>query len=139
MWHYIAPGKPQQNAFIESFNGRLRDELLNETLFTSLAQVRAVLSGSTTTTPSDRTVRSAIYRLPNTPTAAFLESNGTARCATPRAPRPILLHHRALRTQMTSGLSPSLDEPRGSGHIVKTSSYVKAQKTIAATRSFEIG
>ena len=30
-WHYIAPGKPQQNAFIESFNGRLRDELLNET------------------------------------------------------------------------------------------------------------
>ena len=31
-WHYIAPGKPQQNGFIESFNGRLRDELLNETL-----------------------------------------------------------------------------------------------------------
>jgi putative transposase len=35
-WHYIAPGKPQQNGFIESFNGRLRDELLNETLFYSL-------------------------------------------------------------------------------------------------------
>jgi putative transposase len=32
-----------QNAFIESFNGRLRDELLNETLFTSLAQARIVL------------------------------------------------------------------------------------------------
>ncbi len=32
-WHYIAPGKPTQNAFIESFNGRLRDEFLNETLF----------------------------------------------------------------------------------------------------------
>ena len=43
-WHYIAPGKPTQNAFIESFNARLRDELLNETLFTSLAQVRAVLA-----------------------------------------------------------------------------------------------
>jgi len=43
-WHYIAPGKPTQNAFIESFNGRLRDELLNETLFTSLAQVRVVLA-----------------------------------------------------------------------------------------------
>jgi len=42
-WHYIAPGKPMQNAFIESFNGRLRDELLNETLFTSLAQVRVTL------------------------------------------------------------------------------------------------
>ena len=42
-WHYIAPGKPTQNAFIESFNGRLRDELLNETLFRSLSQIRAVL------------------------------------------------------------------------------------------------
>jgi putative transposase len=41
--HYIAPGKPQQNAFAESFNGRLRDECLNETLFTSLAQARAIL------------------------------------------------------------------------------------------------
>ena len=39
-WHYIAPGKPTQNAFIESFNGRLRDELLNETLF-SFARSRA--------------------------------------------------------------------------------------------------
>jgi putative transposase len=42
-WHYIAPGKPMQNAFIESFNGRLRDELLNETLFTSLVQARISL------------------------------------------------------------------------------------------------
>ncbi len=42
-WHYIASGKPMQNAFIESFNGRLRDELLNETLFTSLAQARVAL------------------------------------------------------------------------------------------------
>ncbi|KGT73224.1 hypothetical protein MA20_45645, partial [Bradyrhizobium japonicum] len=33
-----------QNAFIESFNARLRDELFNETLFTSLAQARAVLA-----------------------------------------------------------------------------------------------
>ncbi len=42
-WHYIAPGKPMQNGFIESFNGRLQDELLNETLFSSLAQARAAL------------------------------------------------------------------------------------------------
>jgi putative transposase len=42
-WHYIAPGKPQQNAFVESFIGRLRDECLNETLFGSLAQARAIL------------------------------------------------------------------------------------------------
>jgi putative transposase len=42
-WHYIAPGKPTQNAFIESFNGRLRDELLNEEVFGSLAHVRQAL------------------------------------------------------------------------------------------------
>ncbi len=35
-WHFIAPGKPIQNAFVESFNGRMRDELLNETLFFDL-------------------------------------------------------------------------------------------------------
>jgi putative transposase len=43
-WHYIAPGKPQQNAFAESFFGRLRDECLNETLFTSLAHARVELA-----------------------------------------------------------------------------------------------
>ena len=43
-WHYIAPGKPTQNAFIESFNGRLRDELLNETLFVSLEHAREALA-----------------------------------------------------------------------------------------------
>jgi putative transposase len=43
-WHYIAPGKPMQNGYSESFNGRMRDELLNETLFTSMAQARAVIA-----------------------------------------------------------------------------------------------
>lgn len=43
-WHYIAPGKPTQNAFIEAFNARLRDELLNEEVFTSLADARRRLS-----------------------------------------------------------------------------------------------
>ena len=43
-WHYIQPGKPTQNALIESFNGRLRDECLNETLFSSLRDARYELS-----------------------------------------------------------------------------------------------
>ena len=42
-WHDIAPGKPQQNAFIGSFNARLRDELLNETVFSSLNGARILL------------------------------------------------------------------------------------------------
>jgi len=41
---YIAPGEPTQNAFLKSFNGRLRDECLNETLFASIAQAWAVLA-----------------------------------------------------------------------------------------------
>jgi putative transposase len=49
-WHYIAPGKhiapgkPTQNGFVESFNGRMRDELLNETLFFTVRQARSILA-----------------------------------------------------------------------------------------------
>ncbi len=39
----IEPGKPNQNAYVESFNGRLRDECLNEHWFTSLAHARTVI------------------------------------------------------------------------------------------------
>jgi putative transposase len=54
-WHYIAPGKPVQNAFIESFNGRLRDELLNEILFRSLPHARVAL---------DKVAQGLRYRAP---------------------------------------------------------------------------
>jgi putative transposase len=43
-WQYIQRGKPSQNAFTESFNGRLSDEHLNETLFSSLRDARYELS-----------------------------------------------------------------------------------------------
>lgn len=43
-WHYIAPGKPMQNGFVESFNGRMRDELLNETMFRNLAHARVMIA-----------------------------------------------------------------------------------------------
>lgn len=38
--HFIQPGKPTQNAYVESFNGKLRDECLNEHWFTTLADAR---------------------------------------------------------------------------------------------------
>ena len=41
---FIQPGKPQQNAFIESFNGRMRDECLNVNLFNSLLEARTVIA-----------------------------------------------------------------------------------------------
>lgn len=42
-WHYIDPGKPQQNAFIESFNGRLRQECLNQNWFVTLEDAREIV------------------------------------------------------------------------------------------------
>src|SRR6516164_3082392 len=42
-WHYIAPGKPIENAFVESFNGRFRDECLNEHVFRGLPMARRII------------------------------------------------------------------------------------------------
>ncbi len=42
-WRYIEPGKPIQNAFIESFNGKLRDECLNENWFSSLDEAKKLI------------------------------------------------------------------------------------------------
>jgi putative transposase len=42
-WHYITPGKPRENGFTESLNGRIRDECLNEHLFASLAHARHLI------------------------------------------------------------------------------------------------
>jgi Integrase core domain len=44
-WRYIAPGKPTENAFAESSQGRMRDECLNEHLFFSMNHARAVVAG----------------------------------------------------------------------------------------------
>jgi transposase InsO family protein len=41
--HLIEPGKPNQNAYIESFNGRLRDECLNEHWFGNLAYAQTLI------------------------------------------------------------------------------------------------
>lgn len=43
-WHFIAPGKPLQNGICEAFNSKMRDELLNETLFFGLDHARSAVS-----------------------------------------------------------------------------------------------
>ena len=91
MAHYIAPGKPTQNAFIESFNVHLRDELLNETLFTSLVQFRAVLT-AWKTDYNDVRPHSALGNL--TPTEYASQRSWTQRGRALRytegtAPRPV--------------------------------------------------
>ena len=91
-WHYIAPGKPTQNAFVESFNGRLRDELLNETLFTSLAHARAALAAWK---DDYNTIRphSGIGNLPPAIYAKLsapgMQRDGTLRSIGGSAPRPV--------------------------------------------------
>jgi len=57
-WHYIDPSILQQNAFIESFNGSLRDVLLNAELFNNRDDARRKLGlWRTTTIRSDRIPR----------------------------------------------------------------------------------
>ena len=63
-WHFIAPGKPMQNGFIESFNGRMRDELLNETLFFNLDQARRKIAAWATDYNSSRPHSSLGYLTP---------------------------------------------------------------------------
>ena len=63
-WHYIAPGKPMQNGYIESFNGRMRDELLNESLFLDLDQARQIIAAWVTDYNTTRPHSSLGYKTP---------------------------------------------------------------------------
>jgi putative transposase len=108
---HIAPGKPMQNAFIESFNGRLRDELLNETLFKSLVQVRVALgcwrpgyNGASRTRSSDG--RRPSNLLP--PSA----DDGIRR-AMRKAPQQITSHTPPERLNATQGANSALDKTWG--------------------------
>jgi putative transposase len=118
-WHYIAPGKPARNAFVESFNGRLRDELLNETIFATLAQARAVLAawkdGYNTVRPHNALGNLSSVEYANH-SAPRPQRGGSLRHTEGFAP-PATLLHRALWARMSSGLYPysSLDEEMGPG------------------------
>ena len=120
-WHYIAPGKPQQNAFIESFNGRLRDELLNETLFVSLVHARAALA----TWKDDYNTIRPHSRPGNLPPAAYaklsdpaVQWDGTLRSLAGFAPHPVASPSHT-GSNARNRLYPSPDERRGSGHVTR--------------------
>lgn len=93
-WHYIAPGKPQQNGFVESFNGRLRDELLNETLFRSLPHARAVLEAWRRDYNEERPHSSLGWMAPRTYAEHICANAGRgAALRQGSAPRPLATHH----------------------------------------------
>ncbi|WP_409998260.1 MULTISPECIES: IS3 family transposase [unclassified Bradyrhizobium] len=74
-WHFIAPGKPIQNAFVESFNGRMRDEFLNETLFFGLDDARRKLASWVADYNGERPHSSLKYETP-VAYAAILTATG---------------------------------------------------------------
>ena len=60
----IEPGKPTQNAYIESFNGKFRDECLNEHRFTSLAEARILIAARRRDYNENRPLSSLNYQTP---------------------------------------------------------------------------
>jgi putative transposase len=78
---FIPPGKPMQNGFVESFNGRFRDECLNEHWFTSLAEARRIVAQAAQDVISTQILTPRVVRfrgegqasLAFTLSAAFLE------------------------------------------------------------------
>ena len=75
-WHYIAPGKPMQNGYIESFNGRMRDELLNESLFINLDQARQLIGAWVTDYNTARPHSSLGYKTPAAYAGALTATKG---------------------------------------------------------------
>lgn len=63
-WHYIALGKPMQNGFVESFNGRMRDEFLNETLFHNITHARDLIAAWVTDYNTERPHSALGYQTP---------------------------------------------------------------------------
>ncbi len=77
-WHYIDPGKPQQNGFIESFNGSLRVELPNEELFDTLDDARRKLTRWRYDYNKLRPHSSLSNKTPAEPRRALEQSEGSA-------------------------------------------------------------
>jgi putative transposase len=80
-WHFIAPGKPMQNGICEAFNGRMRDELLNETLFFSVEQARGKVANWVTDYNHGRPHSALGYETPAAYAARLTAMDGRLRGA----------------------------------------------------------
>ena len=85
---FIAPGKPSQNGFVESFNGRFRDECLDQAWFTGLADARATVEGWRVDYNGRRPHSALGYRTPNEVRAAFGAATTTTTTTTTIETRP---------------------------------------------------
>ncbi len=99
-WHYIAPGRPTQNGFVESFNGRMRDELLNETLFFTIGQACTILARWVDDYNTERPHSSLGYATP----AAFAAELEKQRAGlTPPVASPALMRDNTPRPPVAAG------------------------------------
>lgn len=106
-WHFIAPGKPMQNGICEAFNSKMRDELLNETLFFGLDQARSVVARWVDDYNQHRPHSALGYQTPAT-FAAQLTAMGDRLRASDRLRRspiasPALLRQSQLRAPVSAG------------------------------------
>jgi len=85
-WHYITPGRPSENGFTESLNGKIRDECLNEHWFDSLREVKEIIESWRQDYNNVRPHSSLNYETP----AAYAAAQGavSARLVTVAAPAP---------------------------------------------------
>ncbi len=118
-WHYIAPGKPTQNAFVEFFKGQFRDECLKEHLFHHLGEA-AVSSkpGASTTMSSARKRPLAVW--PRWPKPSRPATSGPARLSYAAAPLAGPVPNQKERRTDSTNQRP------GSGDWVKT--YFESNK-----------
>ena len=103
--HFIDPGKPVQNAYIESFNGKFRDECLNEHWFVDLSDARGTIEGWRRSYNQERPHSSLGYETPQ----AFAASRPWLRsppapCATAGGPTATTTATAALEEQQNKDL-----------------------------------
>ncbi len=118
-WHYIAPGKPMQNGFVESFNGRMRDEFLNETLFRNLAHARDLIAAWVTDYNTARPHSALGYQTPA----------GFALHLTTAIARPAARDESSARRAIAQPAPTGVNDQPGSGR-----GWMKVQWQVIANR-----
>lgn len=101
-WHFIARGKPMQNGICEAFNGGMRDELLNETLFFGLRHARVATARWVADDDQYRPLSALGYATPAA-YAAQLTAMGDASARRKRSADRPLLRRRRTRPAIESG------------------------------------
>jgi hypothetical protein len=85
--HFIEPGKPVQNAFIESFNGKFRDECLNQNWFGSRDEARRIIEAWRVDYNTVRPHSSLGYRTPAEFAAEIGGEKGCGKAAEWKSPK----------------------------------------------------